>query len=86
MFTPHWVVTKMLSNACAIKNRRQASGIRHQAGIGAYGLNSLRFFFAPTPAAAVFLQHKTGIGERKIWGLGQLLPAVDHPTVSFFPS
>jgi hypothetical protein len=60
-----------MSNACAIKNRHQASGFRLQAGKRAYGLNLLRFFFATTPAAAVFQQYKTGIGERKSGGSGK---------------
>jgi hypothetical protein len=74
MLTPRIVLTESLSNACAIKNGLQASGFRLQARKGAYGLNLLRFFFACTPAAAVFLQYKTVIGERKTGGPGQILP------------
>jgi hypothetical protein len=74
MITPRIGLTESLSNACAIKNGLQAAGFRLQAGKGAYGLNLLHFFFATTPSAAVFLQYKTGIGERINGGFGQILP------------
>jgi hypothetical protein len=44
MFTPQRVVTKTLSNACAMKGGHRVSGIGYRAEKGVYALISLRIF------------------------------------------